>query len=100
MRIIRTHHSLCRPASPACLIEARMAELRRTFAETAQRGQIKPKRLRRILDGAPLRAKDVVRLAIALDRWYPSFASELEAAGTACEAWDREERRLAKERGL
>ena len=95
--MVNERHDLIRPASPACLIQARMAKLGRTFAETAQRGQIKSKRLRRILNGAPLRAKDVVRLAIALDRWYPSFASELEAAGTACEAWDREERLLAKE---
>ena len=91
-------HSLIRPVSPAAILTARMSELGLTPADVAERGRIKPKRLGRILGGEPLRAKDVVRLAIALDRWYPALASELEAAGTACEAWDRRDAETAKEK--
>lgn len=64
----------------------------------ARRGRIKPKRVGRILGGDALRAKDVRRLAIALDRWWPALASELEAAERACEEWDRRDAEMAKER--
>lgn len=92
-------HQLCRPASPGAIIAKAIADSGDSLDYVAALASMTPTRLRRILDGRRrVRPKDARRLAIPLHRWTERFAAEIAEAQAACERWDEEERRMAKER--
>ena len=93
-----TRHLLCRPASPGAILSKALADSGESLDYVSAVAEIKPKRLRAILDGAYPTKGEVRGLAVVLDRWHVALWREIRNARAACQRWDEEERRIAKEK--
>lgn len=96
MTIIRTHHSLCRPASPGAIIAKALADSGHSRRWLRKRLGCSSKTLREILsDKFPLSLLEALHIGSALGRDDLALIS----AQVECKRWDKaERRRLAKER--
>lgn len=92
------HEHMIRPASPSAIIHAAILASGDSLAYVAACAEMTVTELRAIIDGGRVRRRDVVRLAVALNRWHVALWGELEDARRACERWDDEEAEMAKEK--
>ena len=94
---LRAKHTLVAPASPSAILAKAIADSGDSLDYVAAVAEIKPKRLRRILDGDCPTKREVRGLALVLDRWWVVLWGEVKAARQAVKEWKREERRRSDE---
>ena len=93
---LRAKHTLVAPASPSAILAKAISDSGDSLDYVSAVAEIKPKRLRAILDGDSPTKREVRGLAVVLDRWWVALWAEVKAARAAVKEWQREDERLVR----